>query len=53
MFCSPISKGLNIYFNPSQNVSPILLLNDLVMATNEGWIACTCFKEGNIGGHLI
>ena len=31
-------------FNPSQNVSPLLLLNGLIMATNEGFITCKCFK---------
>ena len=39
------SKSLHIHFNPSQNVSPILLLNGLVMVTNEGSIACKCFKK--------
>ena len=28
-------KSLNINFSPSQNVSPILLLNGLLMVTNE------------------
>ena len=32
-------KSLPIHFNPSQNVSPILLLNGLMMVTNEGSIA--------------
>ena len=39
------SKSLHIHFKPSQNVSPILLLNGLVMVTNEGSIACKCFKK--------
>ena len=39
------SKNLHIYFNPPQNVPPILLLNGLVMVTNEGSIACKCFKK--------
>ena len=30
-----ISKSLLIHFTPSQNVSPILLLNALVMVINE------------------
>ena len=45
------SKSLHINFNPSQNVSPILLLNGLLMLTNEGSIACKCFKKGNITGY--
>ena len=31
------SKSLHIHFNPSQNVSPILLLKGLLMVTNE-WL---------------
>ena len=46
-------KTLHIHFNPSQNVSPILLLNGLVMTTNEGSIACKCFKKGNVNGYLL
>ena len=49
-FCPFFSKSLHIRFNPSQNVSPILLLNGLVMVTNKGWIACKCFKKGNVRG---
>ena len=48
--CSFFSKNLYIHFNPSQNLSPILLLNGLVMITNEGSIAYKCFKKGNVGG---
>ena len=33
--CPSISKSLHIYFNSSQNISPILLLNSLVMVTNK------------------
>ena len=29
---------------------PILLLNSLVMFTNEESIACKCFKSGNVVG---
>ena len=47
VFCPFISKSLHIHFNPSQNVSSILLLNGLVMVTNEGSIACECFKQGS------
>ena len=47
-FCSFFSKGLPIHFNPSQNVSPISLLNGLMMVPNEGSIACKCFKKGNV-----
>ena len=43
-FSRSISKRLHINFNASQNVSPILLLNVLVMFTNEGSTACKCFK---------
>ena len=44
------SKRVHIHFNPSQNVSTILFLNGLVMVTNEGSIACNCFKTGNVRG---
>ena len=44
-FYAFFSKSLHIHFNPSQNVSPVLLLNGLVMVTNEGSIACKCFKK--------
>ena len=47
-FCPCFSKSLYIYFNHSQNVSPVLRINSLVMATNEGLIACKCFKKGNV-----
>ena len=43
-----ILKNLHIDFNLSQNASPILMLNNLVMVSNEGPIACKCFKIGNI-----
>ena len=52
-FCPFFSKSLNIYFNPSQNFSPILLLNGLMMVTNEGLIACKCFKKGNVRGYSL
>ena len=39
-----ILKSLDIYFNPLQNVWPILLLNRLMMVTNEGSIAWTSLK---------
>ena len=51
--CPFFSKSLHIHFNPSQNVSPFLLLNGLVMVTNEGSIACKCFKEGNVRGYSL
>ena len=44
-YCPFFSKGLHIHFYPGQNVSPIILLNDLVMVTNEGSIACKYFKK--------
>ena len=47
-FCQFFSKGLHICFNPSQAVSPILLLNGLVMVTSELSIACKYFKKVNI-----
>ena len=34
-----ILKSLHIHFNPSKNVSPFLLLNGLVMVTNEWLLA--------------
>ena len=39
-----ISESLHINFNPSPNVSLILLYIGLVMVKNEGSIACNCFK---------
>ena len=47
------SKSLHIHFNPSQNVSTVLLLNGLVMVTNEETIACKCFKKGNVRGYSL
>ena len=44
------SKSGHIHFNPSHSVSPILLLNGLVMVTNEGSIAC---KKGNARGYSL
>ena len=35
---------LHIYFNPSQNVSPILLFYGMMMISNEGSIACKYFE---------
>ena len=52
-YCSFFPKNLHIHFNPSQNVSAILLLNGLVMVTNEGSIACKCFKRGNVRGYFL
>ena len=49
-FCTFFAKSLYIYFNSSQNVSPILLLNGLVIVTNEGSTACKCHKKGNVRG---
>ena len=48
-FCPFFAKSLHIHFNPSQNVSPVLLLNGLMIVTNEGSIAYKCFKKGNVG----
>ena len=50
-FCQIISKSLHINFNPSQNISLILLLNGLVMVTTKGSIACKSFKQENGMGH--
>ena len=47
-FCPFFLNSLQIHFNPSQNVSPILFFNGLVMVTNEGLIACKCFKKGSV-----
>ena len=52
-FCPFFWKRLHIHFNPSQNVSPILLLNGLVTVTNKGWIACKFFKKGNVRGYSL
>ena len=43
-----LEKFTHIHFNPSQYFSPILLLNGLVMVTNERSIACKCFEKGNV-----
>ena len=37
-------KNLNSSFNPSQNVFPILLLNGLMIITNEALTAFKCPK---------
>ena len=42
------SKSLHIHLSPLKHVSPILLLNGLVMVTNEVSIAWKCFKKGNV-----
>ena len=42
------SKSLHIHFNPLQNVSPVLLLNGLVMVTNGVSIAWKCLKKANV-----
>ena len=47
-FCPCFSKSLYIYFNHSQNVSPVLRINSSVMAANEGSMGCKCFKKGNL-----
>ena len=52
-FCQFFLKSLHIHFNPSQNVSTILLPNGLVMDTNGGSIACRCFKKGSIRGYSL
>ena len=43
-FCPSISKGLHMHFNPSQNVSTILLRNSLMIVTNEGPIVLQMFR---------
>ena len=52
-FCSVFWKSLHIHFNPSQNVSTILLRNGLVMVANEVSIAWKCFRKGNVRGYLV
>ena len=42
------SKSLHININPSQSVSPIVMLNGLMMVKNIGLIACKCFNKGNV-----
>lgn len=39
--------SLSVHINPSQNVSPILLLNYLAIGTNKGSIACKYFRWEN------
>ena len=53
LFCPFFSKCLHIHFNPSKNVSPIVLLNGLVMVTNEGSNTCKCFKRGKVREYLL
>ena len=40
-FSPSISKSFHIYFNSSQNISSVLLLNSLVMVTNKGHLIGT------------
>ena len=47
-FCQFFSTYLHIHFNRSLNVYFILLLNGLVLVTNEMLLACKCFKKENI-----
>ena len=42
--CLFISESLRIHLNPSQNISLILLFDNLAMVSNEGSIDCKCFK---------
>ena len=44
-FCPFSSKNLHTHSNPSQNISPILILDGLVMVTNEWPVACKCVKN--------
>ena len=48
-----ISKSLHVYFNLSQDVSPFLLVNSLVIVANEGSIVCKCFEPGKLGWYLV
>ena len=43
-----ISKSLHFHDNLLPNVSPILLLNGLMMVTNEGSIPSKLFKKRNV-----
>ena len=52
LFSAPLLRSLHIHIHPSQNVYSILLLNGLVMVTNEGLIACKYLRQGNIGRYL-
>ena len=52
-FCLFISKSFHIHFDPSLNISPILLLIGLVMVTNEESIARKYFKQKIVGGYLL
>ena len=52
-FCPFFSKGFHINFNPSQNVSTILLLNGLVIVTNERLIVFKYLEKGNVRGYSI
>ena len=52
-FCPIFSKGFHINFNPSQNVSTILLLNGLVIVTNERLIVFKYLEKGNVRKYSI
>ena len=52
-FCPFFSESLHIHFNPSQNVSPILFLNGLMVVTNKGLTVCKCFRKGNGRGYSL
>ena len=52
-FCPFFSKNVPIHFNAAQNISPTSLLNGLMMVTNEGSIACNCFKKGNVWEYTL
>ena len=47
-FCPFSSKNLHTHSNPSQNIPPILILDGLVMVTNEWPVACKCVKKQNV-----
>lgn len=47
IYCAFISKSFHIHFNSSQMFFLISLLHSLVKVTNEGLIACKCFRLGN------
>ena len=50
-YTSPISKNLHIHANPSSDVS--LIVQWLVMVTNEGLIASKCFEKENLGKYSL
>ena len=53
LFINIYLESLHIHLNPPQNVSPVLLLNGLVIVTHEKSIAWKCFTKGKVRGYSL